>query len=86
VVTDYSLQLPQNTPDASVQESWVLKKDGEKLAELPAKTSKRTGGGWQADANISIPKEAKPGTYVIEHKVQTGTSYDTDESTFVIGA
>jgi hypothetical protein len=33
---------------------------------------------------VPIPKNAEPGTYVIEHKVQAGNSYDTDESTFVV--
>jgi hypothetical protein len=86
VATDYSLMLPQGLQDAEVQESWVLKKDGKVLTDLPPKQARRTGGGWQATAGITLPADAPPGTYVIEHKVQTGTSYDTDESVFVIAA
>lgn len=84
VLTDYSLMLPEGVADADVQESWVLKKDGKELTELPAQKAKRSAGGYQANASIAVPKEAGSGTYVIEHKVQAGTSYDTDESTFVI--
>lgn len=82
--TDYSVQLPANTKAIQVAESWTLKKDGKVLAEMPAQTSQRSSGGWNADASIPIPKGANLGTYVIEHKVQAGDSYDTDESTFVV--
>jgi len=84
VVTDYSVMLPQGMTEADVNESWVLKKDGKVLSEIPQQQVKRIGGGWEAIASIAIPSNAQPGTYVIEHKVQTGTSYDTDESVFVI--
>jgi hypothetical protein len=86
IITDYSLMLPQGVKDSTVQESWVLKKDGKMLTEIPPQKARRTGGGWQADASIAVPKDAAAGTYMIEHKVQTGTSYDTDESVFVVAA
>lgn len=84
VVTDYSVMLPQGMTQADVSESWVLKKDGTVLSEIPPQNVKRNGGGWEATASIAIPSNAQPGTYVVEHKVQTGTSYDTDESVFII--
>ena len=82
--TDYSVMLPPDTPSTQVAESWTLQKDGKALAELPQKSTARASGGWNADAMIPVPKNAELGTYVIEHKVQAGTSYDTDESTFVV--
>lgn len=82
--TDYSVQLPAKQNSAPVSESWTLKKDGKVLADLPPQNNQRTSGGWNADATIPIPKNANPGTYVIEHKVASGNSYDTDESTFVV--
>lgn len=82
--TDYSVQLPANMASTPVSESWVLKKDGNVLAELPPQNNQRTAGGWNADATIPIPTNAELGTYVIEHKVLAGSSYDTDESTFVV--
>lgn len=84
ISTDYSVLLPSGVSNTSVTESWVLKKDGSTVANLPAKTSTRTAGGWQADAAIKIPDNVPAGTYVIEHKVKAGSSYDTDESTFVV--
>ena len=82
--TDYSVQLPANTQTTAVSESWTLKKDGKVLADLPPQTNQRTSGGWIADATVPIPSSAAPGTYVIEHKVQAGNSYDTGESTFIV--
>lgn len=86
VATDYSVMLPKGTKDAEVDESWILKKDGKVLTELSPQKARRSEGGWQANASIVIPQGAPAGTYVVEHKVQSGTSYDTDESTFVVPA
>ncbi len=86
ISTDYSVMLPSNVSTVSVTESWTLTKDGKKVANLPSKTSRRSAGGWQADAEITIPQDVPAGTYVIEHRVKTGSSYDTDESTFVVRA
>lgn len=84
ISTDYSVALPRGVNQASVKETWTLKKDGKTVTTLPAKTASRTAGGWQADAEIKIPGNVSPGTYVIEHRVESGGSYDTDESTFVV--
>ena len=82
--TDYSLQLPKGVQQTDVIESITLKKDGKKIAELPPKTVQYGSGGFLSEAVITIPKNAEPGTYVIEHKVQTGTNYDVDESMFIV--
>ncbi|EIC20180.1 hypothetical protein [Thiorhodovibrio frisius] len=84
--TDYSVLLPSGKSSTSVTESWALKKDGKEVAKLPSKNSSRTAGGWAAEAEITVPSGIEPGTYVIEHRVKSGSSYDTDESTFVVRA
>jgi hypothetical protein len=84
ITTDYSVLLPKADPEVAVAESWSLKKDGKVLYSLPAQQNERTPGGWAATATIDVPANAPPGTYVVEHKVQAGSSYDTDESTFVV--
>jgi hypothetical protein len=86
IVTDYSVALPSNVGQTAVREEWVLKKDGKKLANLAPKSVKRAAGGWQTDAEIPIPADADAGTYVIEHRVRAGSSYDTDESVFIVRA
>lgn len=82
--TDYSLQLPEGIQETEVTESMSLKKDGNKLTELPAKTVRHRAGGILSEATVNLPQDAEPGTYVVEHKVMAGSSYDTDESVFVV--
>ncbi|MGH8564843.1 MAG: hypothetical protein ACREXW_12440 [Gammaproteobacteria bacterium] len=88
VSTDYSLMMPPAiaVQQADVQESWALKKDGKVLVNLPPQVTPRRAAGWEARAQIPIPENATSGTYVVEHKVQVGTSYDTDDSVFVVGS
>ena len=84
VKTDYSLMLPASQSVASVDGSFKLKKDGKLLQQFPAKTKQLEAGGRDSSATISLPADAEPGTYVIEHQIKSGSSYDTDESTFVV--
>ncbi|MDD1621985.1 MAG: protein kinase [Methylococcaceae bacterium] len=84
LLMNYSVQLPANMSSTQVSESWILKKDGKVLANLAPQAGERTSGGWSADATVPIPTNAEPGTYVIEHRIQTGNRYDTDESTFTV--
>jgi hypothetical protein len=84
ISTDYSVRLPQSESSVSVSETWLLKKDGKVLYSLPAQQNERTPGGWLATAAIPVPADAPPGTYVVEHKVKAGSSYDTDKSTFIV--
>ncbi len=84
VVTDYLVNAPAGISSVPIAETWSLKKDGQPLATLPAANQVRVPGGYAAEAYIPIPQTAEPGTYVVEHKVQAGTSYDVDESVFVV--
>jgi len=84
--TVYSVRLPPGDSNVKVKESWELKQNGKTVASLPAQTNRRSDGGWEANAEISIPDGTAPGTYVIVHKVQAGSSYDTDTSKFVVKA
>lgn len=86
ITTDYSVLLPGGQRSTGVTETWVLKKDGKQVAKLPSKSSSRAAGGWAAQAEITVPPGIEPGTYVIEHQIKSGSSYDTDESTFVVRA
>jgi hypothetical protein len=86
IITDYSVLLPPGKSSTVVSESWVLKQDGKTVTSLPTKTETRDEGGWKSQAEITIPQGTPPGTYVIEHKVKAGSSYDTDTSSFVVRA
>jgi hypothetical protein len=84
VKTDYSVVTPAGAGDATVNESWALKKDGKTLTTVKSDPQHRTSGGWGTEAGFPVPADAEPGTYVVEHRVKTGTSYDTRSSTFVV--
>jgi len=82
--TDYSIITPKGVSTVTVDESWTLKKDGEQLVSLTAPPQQRQSGGWSTQTEFDVPDNADPGTYVVEHKVQTGTSYNTSISVFVV--
>lgn len=84
VVTDYSLMLPQGLQDSDLPDSWSLKKYGEVLTPncLRRRRVLPAAAGRPQRAFL-FRKRRAPGVYVVEHKVQSGTSYDIDESNFV---
>lgn len=84
ITTDYALLLPPSASVASVDESWTLKKDGKVLHSFPGEASKRAAGGYARDWEMDLPANSAPGTYVVEHKVRAGSSYDTQQSSFVV--
>jgi hypothetical protein len=84
VVSDYSLALPASSNMTTVQESYSLKKDGKLLFESSPQSAQRTAGGYVVNASIPIPSNATPGTYIVESKVQAGTSYDVNQAAFVV--
>ena len=86
--TDYSLLMPTGTAaqGADVQESFSLKKDGKVLTTSAPKILSPPAGGWVATKKLPIPQNAEPGTYVVETKVQAGSSYDSDEAVFIVGS
>ena len=84
VVSDYSLALPASQRMVAVEETYVLKKDGKLLFESPAQTAQRTAGGYAVNAAIPIPSDATQGTYVVESKVQAGSSYDVNQAVFIV--
>lgn len=84
VSTDYSLAVPKSMTTAPVSASWLLKKDGKPMREYKGQLQQSTGGGLISSGKISIPPDAEPGTYVVEHRVKTGTSYDKKVSVFVV--
>lgn len=84
VVSDYSLALPASQNTVPVQETYALKKDDQLLFQSPPQTAQRTAGGYAVNAAIPIPSDAKPGTYVVESKVQAGSSYDINQAVFIV--
>lgn len=86
IVMDYSVMAPKGTPSVNVQETMVLKRDGKELKTLSARPIARQLGGGSSEVDFKIPAQMPPGTYVIEQKVQAGTSNDIRPAVFVVGS
>jgi len=86
IALDYSVMAPQGTNSVDVQETMTLKKDGKVLQELSNRPVARQLGGGSSEVDFTIPQKMPPGTYVIEQKVQAGTSYDVRPTIFVVSA
>ncbi|EIC30934.1 MULTISPECIES: hypothetical protein [Methylomicrobium] len=83
---DYSVMAPQGTPSVNVTESMVLKHDGKTLKTLSERPVSRPLGGGSSEVDFKIPAKMPSGTYVVEQKVQAGTSYDIRPTVFVVGS
>jgi hypothetical protein len=83
---DYSIMAPKGTPSVNVLETMVLKRDGKVLQSLSERPVDRQLGNGVSEVDFKIPAKMPPGTYVIEQKVQAGTSYDTRPAVFVVGS
>ena len=65
--------------------TWTVYKDGVEHAATPAGDVEQLGSGsYVKSGHIPIPEDLELGTYVVKHRIESGTSYDTDESSFVI--
>ena len=86
LVMDYSVMAPKSIQNVDVSESMLLKHDGKVMIIFPDRPVKRSLGGSSAEVDLPTPAKMPPGTYVIEYKVQAGTSYDVRPVVFVVGS
>lgn len=85
VFSDYSLAVPRTQKNqAEVTYSWKLKKDGDVLTESEPVSQMKVAAGHQTRQPIDIPRNAKPGTYVVETRLAAGSAYDVNETIFVV--
>lgn len=83
-ITEYSVMVPKEGQKAEVTETSILKKDGTVLFSADPKTEMRAAGGWNMEIAIPMPRDAEPGTYIIEQRIKAGTSNDVRELPFVV--
>lgn len=84
VNTEYSVMVPNSGQQVEVTEISTLKKDGGVLFKSENKPAMRSAGGWNMEIEIPIPKDAEPGTYVIEQRIKAGSTHDVREIPFVV--
>ncbi len=85
IVLDYSVMAPNGVPNAVVTESVVLKRDGRVIDTLHEEPITRPLGGCISEMDFKIPAGMPVGTYMIEQKIQSGTSTDLGSANFVVG-
>jgi hypothetical protein len=83
---DYSVMAPKSTQHVDVNETMTLKHDGKVVQVLNDESVNRPLGGSSSGFDFTVPTNMKPGTYIIEQKVQAGTSYDIRPTVFVVGS
>src|SRR5262249_3898904 len=65
---EYALLSPEKELDVS--EQWEILRDGKKLTGPPAHTERRRPGRWRARGSIDLPREAKPGPYIVRSSIR----------------
>ncbi len=82
--TTYWLNIPAGKSTAFATESWIIKGKDISPVTLGPTHGERKGGKREATLDFVIPKGITPGTYTIEHRVQSGSSSDTSVSKFIV--
>jgi hypothetical protein len=70
--------------ELTVSEQWEILKDGKTLVATLPHTERRGPGGWRAWGSIGLPRDAKPGAYVIRSSVRTAKLVDSQDTRFAI--
>ncbi len=66
-----------------VREVREIRHEGQLIGK-PETSSVRRGGTWDSDMPITLPRDAEPGTYVVNTIIQTGNAGDQRETSFTV--
>jgi len=78
--------LLSHEQEVDVSEEWEILKDGKRLTGAVPQTESRSPGRWRVRTSISLPRGAKPGTYVVRSSVRAGNLADSRETQFRVAA
>ncbi len=67
-----------------VQESRLLLRNGQVIAELSSETLTRTDGTWSSSQNFRLPNNQGPGLYTLETRVRTAKSSISGQDSSVV--
>jgi outer membrane lipoprotein SlyB len=81
---DYAVLAPKSEGNIAVVETWQLEKDGKVLSTTRGDVQRREPGGWSTRAGVSIPKNAKPGSYIVRNQVTAFGQTQERVSTFTV--
>ncbi|MBC7360300.1 MAG: hypothetical protein H5U10_17370 [Desulfacinum sp.] len=89
MVSEYSVRPSGLAETMTVRETWNLKRGGRVLYTLKEETKSLEKGTYLVQGRLVLPGDTLPGTYRIEHKVETrprqektATVHVTQECTF----
>lgn len=87
--SEYSVRPSGLAETMTVRETWNLKREGQILYTLKKETKSLEKGTYQVQGRLVLPRDILPGSYNIEHKVETcpfpektATVHVTQECTF----
>jgi hypothetical protein len=67
-----------------VSEQWEILKDGKKLTGPSPHTERRRPGRWRARGSIDLPREVKPGAYIVRSSIRVAKLADSRDARFVV--
>lgn len=67
-----------------VQESRLLIRNGQVIAELSSESLTRTDGTWSSSQSFRLPNNQGPGVYTLETRVRTAKSSISGQDNFVV--
>ncbi|MGQ0593380.1 MAG: protein kinase domain-containing protein [Gammaproteobacteria bacterium] len=78
--TRFNLVPPPGRPDAQVEATWVLKRDGRSLGQPGATTAFAKAGIGTLSTALTLPVGTAPGRYTVEHRIETESGRDDSAS------
>lgn len=83
VMTTYAVLTPTPETEVMITETSEIR-FGEELVGNPEERVMQKGGTYTSTIPVSLPSDAKKGTYKVIATVQSPTSKDTNETTFIV--
>ncbi|MGH8566470.1 MAG: protein kinase domain-containing protein [Gammaproteobacteria bacterium] len=82
--TRFNLVPPPGRPDAHVEATWVLKRDGRNVGQPGATSAFARAGIGLLSTALTLPVGTAPGRYTVEHRIETETGRDSASSQFQV--
>jgi len=83
LIAHYALLTPDSDERVTVTERWDISRSGQSAGN-PTHTVQRPGGTWASAVPLTLPRNARTGTYRVALTVQAADSSDSATATFTI--
>jgi hypothetical protein len=82
--TRFNVVPPPGRPDAYVEATWILKRDGRSLGQPGATSAFAKSGIGLLSTALTLPVGTVPGRYMVEHRIETDNGRDSARSQFSV--